>query len=431
MTNQTTLDERLAALEQKLQQLSKTEEIKNEKILLNIGGAVFTTSRETLTKIPDSYLAKLVSKTRNSFTPYEYFIDRNSNRFEVILEHLRGEDIGHVFDNRRESDVEDIKRDVVFYGITSMRKYFRTLRIEDEERIKRENMVKGVFNGVHTGILKGHEDYVRCIILLKNGKLATGSADKTIKVWDIQTKTCEFTLDAGDDVKSMCELKTGVLACRAGDSLVMFDLRNKTKFKTLVGLGSFDVLDLNNNTFALYGSGDNIRILDMEGLEVGQLRGEPGDYSHPGMVLLSDNRVVTYNYYQKFELWDLNTYKCIRSWKDEGSSSLSGLSPMSGNQFVAIYGRGQPKVWTVDDESSNQICVGDKHSVRADHAVQLTDGSIAALCELQYIKNFDKNTGELKTGIEHPRGLSLLCAIPDGGVVTSFGARYEDVYIFA
>ncbi len=38
--------------------------------------------------------------------------------------------------------------------------------------------------GTCTGVLRGHTDYVRCLLSLGQGRLVSGSCDGTLRVWD-------------------------------------------------------------------------------------------------------------------------------------------------------------------------------------------------------------------------------------------------------
>jgi hypothetical protein len=65
-----------------------------ELIALNVGGTRFETSRQTLTKDGHSMLAKMFAEDASlspaiSTKDGEYFIDRNPERFKVILDYLR------------------------------------------------------------------------------------------------------------------------------------------------------------------------------------------------------------------------------------------------------------------------------------------------------------------------------------------------------
>ena len=58
--------------------------------------------------------------------------------------------------------------------------------------------------------LKGHTSYVVALVELQNGDVISGSYDKTIKVWNIKTKTCIATLEGHtSNVVALVELQNG------------------------------------------------------------------------------------------------------------------------------------------------------------------------------------------------------------------------------
>jgi WD40 repeat protein len=57
-----------------------------------------------------------------------------------------------------------------------------------------------VNNGQCIKTLNGHTHFVVCLLLLRNGHLASGSWDKTIKIWNTDTGECIKTLEGHTDV---------------------------------------------------------------------------------------------------------------------------------------------------------------------------------------------------------------------------------------
>ena len=66
------------------------KDVQTNKVILNVGGARFETSRLTLRKDPESLLARLFT-TESSVVPQgnSIFIDRDPSHFKVILNYLR------------------------------------------------------------------------------------------------------------------------------------------------------------------------------------------------------------------------------------------------------------------------------------------------------------------------------------------------------
>ena len=73
--------------EEKLEYLRRIQE---NRVVLNVGGLRFETSRLTLSKDPNSLLAKLFTKG-STIVPHgnSVFLDRDASHFRIILNYLR------------------------------------------------------------------------------------------------------------------------------------------------------------------------------------------------------------------------------------------------------------------------------------------------------------------------------------------------------
>ena len=60
---------------------------------------------------------------------------------------------------------------------------------------------------------------VRCLAQLSDGRVVSGSADNTLKVWNITTGVCELTLTGHiDDVHCLAQLSDGRVVSGSDDS---------------------------------------------------------------------------------------------------------------------------------------------------------------------------------------------------------------------
>jgi hypothetical protein len=112
--------EGLAAFEAEKAAMEQAHTFQNNKILLNVGGHKFKTSRQTLTSVPDTYLASMFSG-RFELAPdgaeRSYFIDRDGTHFRHILNFLRDSGSFKLNSGLTEAQREELKVELEFYGL--------------------------------------------------------------------------------------------------------------------------------------------------------------------------------------------------------------------------------------------------------------------------------------------------------------------------
>jgi hypothetical protein len=110
--DRTTLEKEKAAME-------KAHTFQTSKILLDVGGHKFSTSRTTLTSVPDTYLASLFSGRFELTTDAEgsYFIDRDGRHFHHILNCLRDFGRFELSSDVTEGQRKELAVEAEFYGL--------------------------------------------------------------------------------------------------------------------------------------------------------------------------------------------------------------------------------------------------------------------------------------------------------------------------
>jgi hypothetical protein len=96
--------------------------------------------------------------------------------------------------------------------------------------------------------LKGHDNHIKCLVLLQNGNIASGSLDKTIKVWDcLSGYECIYTLYGHTEwIGNLTMLSDGSLISgdyeilRVWRSINCWGRSKKGFFSKLLGLGKPD-----------------------------------------------------------------------------------------------------------------------------------------------------------------------------------------------
>lgn len=86
-------------------------------IHLNVGGTRYSTSRQTLTWIPDSFFTSMLSGRISSLKDETgaIFIDRDPKLFSVILNFMRTKEV-----DLRDMDLSTLRHEAEFYGITPL-----------------------------------------------------------------------------------------------------------------------------------------------------------------------------------------------------------------------------------------------------------------------------------------------------------------------
>jgi WD40 repeat protein len=66
-------------------------------------------------------------------------------------------------------------------------------------------------------ILNGHTDWVRCCAVLSDKRIVSGSDDKTLKIWNAETGKCEMTIEGHTDYVFCCAILPKNHSCCVAD----------------------------------------------------------------------------------------------------------------------------------------------------------------------------------------------------------------------
>ena len=120
--------------------------------------------------------------------------------------------------------------------------------------------------------LREHHDWVNCILIISNNKFLSGSDDKKIKIWDLDSFECLNTLKNEKGIKSLCSILDNQIACGCYD-------------------GSINIWDL----FGL----NKVKSFKAHDCRISYL------------LLFDKTKLISCSYDKKIKIWNLESLKCI------------------------------------------------------------------------------------------------------------------------
>ena len=226
--------------------------------------------------------------------------------------------------------------------------------------------------GAESARLEGHTSSITALCVLPDGRLASGSNDDMILVWDVTTGDRSARLDVHSDaVTALCVLRDGRLALAAEDD-------------------------------------DTIRLLDME-TDIGNTRLEGHSGTVRALCVLPDGRLASGADDNMILLWDVTTG--IESKRLEGhTDTVRALCVLPDGRLATGAGDKTIRLWDLTTARSAQL-EGHTNSVSA--LCLLPDGRLASAADYDTIRVWDVMTGA-NTQLEDTDLTVALCALPDG-----------------
>ncbi len=337
----------------------------------------------------------LIDITKN-FDP-ELFRRLNATQ-PTILSQLMNREIGKA----RAYDI--MQRNLSQHQMTSYAHYFsECLSPPDESQVTR---------------LKGHNGWIDCIEQLRDGRLASCSHDKTIKIWDLNMGRCVTTLDGHTGwIRDIKQLRDGHLVSCSDDKTIKIWNLNMGKCVTTLGWHKQGItcIEQLNNDHIISGSDDAaIKIWDLNtGMCVATLEGHTlgvrcikklnDDYLISGsrdctiklwnlasnecvttlnahdkwvnsITLLRDGQIASGSIDRTINIWNLETNKCTFTLKAYNHLVYSTILLQDG-QLAYDSADGTICIWNLETKKCTTILNIGRNSVNS--IEQLNDGRIA------------------------------------------------------
>ncbi|KAG8664174.1 uncharacterized protein FPOAC1_013881 [Fusarium poae] len=269
--------------------------------------------------------------------------------------------------------------------------------------------------------LEGHGDSVTSVVFSADGqRLASGSDDKTVKIWDAATGVCEQTLEGhGDWVRSVVfsadgqRLASGSgdntsvtsvvfsadgqrLASGSGDNTVkIWDAATGACEQTLEGHGDWvrSVVFSADGQRLASGSGDNtVKIWDAATGTCEQTLEGHGYWVRSVVFSADGQRLASGSGDNTVKIWDAATGVCEQTLEGHGDSVMSVVFSADGQRLASGSGDNTVKIWDAATGACEQTLEG--HGDWVSSVVFSADGQrLASGSDDNTVKIWDAATG--------------------------------------
>ena len=268
---------------------------------------------------------------KNLYERYKYNIDNtNENNNEInsndimLINHIQKFNINNNDISKFKTNVDEIikynnnKKELKLnydYGFPIKNK--NSNEINNIKNNDKNEIIEKEFNCIKT--LEGHTEKIVSLIELSSGQIASGSYDKTIRIWNINTEKEEIIITEKGRVFCLLEFeKNKILSGSADNSITLWDidLPNEDSIYTFVGhkLWVNSLVKCNGNYFASASNDKTIKIWDFYNKNcISTLNGHLDCVLT--LILLKNNNLCSGGADLTIKIWDWEEKICLSTLK--------------------------------------------------------------------------------------------------------------------
>jgi len=274
--------------------------------------------------------------------------------------------------------------------------------------------------GSEPQVLEGHGSYVNALAVLRDGRLASGSDDSTIRLWDLTSRTGTQVLEGqGGTVKALAVLSDGRLASGSADGTIcLWNLDEQNEAQILQGRGNWvtALARLPNGRLASGYRDGTVIVWELERGAAPKVLGGHGD-TVSTLVALPDGRIASGSHDETICLWDLSGGEEPRIL-DGHHGWVTALAVLPDGRLASAGSDRTIRLWSLKGGAEPQVLEKGNEWLRA--LAVLPDGYLASGGDDHIVRLWDPE-GEPSTKVlaSHPFPVWALEVLPDSRLASA------------
>ncbi len=272
--------------------------------------------------------------------------------------------------------------------------------------------------------LAGHTHGVTALALLADGRLASGSEDGTIKLWNTSSGACEATLEGHTlGVTALAALADGRLASGSTDAKIkLWNANSGACLATLEGhVGEVTALAaLADGRLASGSEEGTIRLLNTSSGAC-EATFEQHTDSVSALAVLADGRLASGSTDAKIKLWNANSGACEATLEGR-TGKVTALAVLADGRLASGSGFHTIQLWNTCSGACEATFEQHTDSVTA--LAALADGRLASGSGDGMIALWSASSGACEATLEeHSFGVTALAVLADGRLASGSADR--------
>jgi WD40 repeat protein len=247
--------------------------------------------------------------------------------------------------------------------------------------------------------LIGHSHSIDTLKLLQNGHLISGSRDKTIRIWNLSTGQCTQILEGHKDSIYSCQLTQNaqyLITCSLDESIKVWQLESGECVKTIKeSFCVFSILLIDKDEKLISGlENGHIKIWNF-GLDFNSV-----DVQHPHIMfghvqivralqLLYKGFLLSGSDDRSIKLWDLDACVCVRTFEGH-AEGVNDLKLMKNGNLASCSHDRTIKIWDLGENSCLNTLCGHESTINSINV--MSNGNLVSCSKDKHIKMWDITT---------------------------------------